>query len=62
MVGGNTLRVQTNDLTTQQTDTLGNKLAAAYGVSDSKVATSFIGATWGGDITTQAIRGLVILP
>jgi preprotein translocase subunit SecF len=60
VVGGNTLRVQTNDLTTQQTDTLGNKLAAAYNVPESKVATSFIGATWGGDITTQAIRGLVI--
>ena len=27
---------------------------------DKNVATSFIGATWGGDITTQAIRGLVI--
>jgi len=60
IVGGNTVRVQTNQLTTQQTDTLGNKLAAAYNVPSKNVATSFIGATWGGDITTQAIRGLVI--
>lgn len=60
VVGGNTVRVQTSLLTTKQTDALGDQLAAAYGVSDSKVATSFIGATWGGDITTQAIRGLVI--
>jgi len=60
VVGGNTVRVQTDQLTTTQTDTLGTELAKAYKVSDSHVATSFIGATWGGDITTQAIRGLVI--
>lgn len=59
-IGGNTVRVQANGLTTQQTDQLGTELAKAYNVTDDKVATSFIGATWGGDITTQAIRGLVI--
>ncbi|RKR74078.1 protein translocase subunit SecF [Frondihabitans australicus] len=60
VVGGNTVRIQANNLTTKQTDALGQKLADAYHVSDSKVATSFIGATWGGDITGQAIRGLVV--
>ncbi|GAA4668677.1 protein translocase subunit SecF [Frondihabitans cladoniiphilus] len=60
VVGGSTVRVQTNQLTTQQTDTLGNQLASAYHTDTKNVATSFIGATWGGDITTQAIRGLVI--
>jgi preprotein translocase subunit SecF len=60
IVGGDTVRVQTNQLTTTQTDELGQKLADAYKVNDKNVATSFIGATWGGDITTQAIRGLVI--
>lgn len=60
IVGGDTVRVQTNQLTTSQTDELGQKLADAYKVNDKNVATSFIGATWGGDITTQAIRGLVI--
>ncbi|ROQ41060.1 protein translocase subunit secF [Frondihabitans sp. PhB188] len=60
VVGGDTVRVQVNDLTTRQTDALGIKLAEAYNVQEKNVATSFIGATWGGDITTQAIRGLVI--
>jgi preprotein translocase subunit SecF len=60
VVGNDTVRVQANNLTTKQTDALGLKLADAYHVSDSKVATSFIGATWGGDITGQAIRGLVV--
>lgn len=59
-VGGDTVRVQTSQLTTQQTDQLGSELATAYNVPDKNVATSFIGATWGGDITAQAIRGLVV--
>ncbi|MGA1811727.1 protein translocase subunit SecF [Frondihabitans sp. 4ASC-45] len=60
IVGGDIVRVQVNELTTRQTDTLGLDLAKAYDVPEKNVATSFIGATWGGDITTQAIRGLVI--
>ncbi|AMM20914.1 preprotein translocase subunit SecF [Frondihabitans sp. PAMC 28766] len=60
VVGNNTVRVQANNLSTTQTDALGTKLAHAYHVSDNKVATSFIGATWGGDITGQAVRGLVV--
>ncbi|ARC56942.1 hypothetical protein AS850_07605 [Frondihabitans sp. 762G35] len=60
VVGGNTVRVQTEQLTTRQTDSLGTELAKAYDVPEKNVASSFIGATWGADITTQAVRGLVI--
>jgi preprotein translocase subunit SecF len=35
-------------------------LATAYDVPVTEVATSFIGATWGQDITGQALRALVV--
>ncbi|MCU1530025.1 MAG: preprotein translocase subunit SecF, partial [Frondihabitans sp.] len=45
-VAGTTVRVQTNQLTTRQTDALGTELAKAYDVPQKNVTTSFIGATW----------------
>lgn len=60
IVGGSTVRVQTDQLTTEETDALRVSLADAYGVSVDEVTSSFIGATWGADITTQALRALVI--
>lgn len=60
IVGGSTVRVQTDQLTTEETDSLRVSLADAYGVSVDEVTSSFIGATWGADITTQALRALII--
>ena len=60
IVGGSTVRVQTDQLTTEETDSLRASLADAYGVSVDEVTSSFIGATWGADITTQALRALII--
>lgn len=59
-LGGDSVRVQTDELDKTQTSTVQDALASAYGVPSDDVTTSFIGATWGQDITTQAIRGLVI--
>jgi preprotein translocase subunit SecF len=59
-LGGDSVRVQTDELDKTQTSTVQDALATAYGVPSDDVTTSFIGATWGQDITTQAIRGLVI--
>ncbi len=60
IVGGSTVRVQTDQLTTEQSDGLRADLADAYGVSIDEVTQSFIGATWGADITSQALRALLI--
>ena len=59
-VGGNALRVQTAELTDTQTNDLGSALAAAYGVAPTEVSSTFIGPTWGKDVTSAALRGLVI--
>lgn len=60
IVGGSTIRVQTDQLTTEETDAIRGQLADAYSVSLDSVTSSFIGASWGSDITGQALRALAI--
>ena len=60
IVGQNSeIRVQTDQLTSDQSVAIQQALAQAYKIKDSDVTTSFIGATWGQDITKQAITGLI---
>ena len=59
-VGTDTIRVQTSQLEATQTNDVAAALATAYDVPDDRVTSSFIGASWGADITGQAIKGLVI--
>ena len=59
-VGTDTIRVQTSQLEAAQTNDVAAALATAYDVPDDRVTSSFIGASWGADITSQAIKGLVI--
>ena len=59
-VGGDSIRIQTEQLTQEATLDLRESLADAYGVPVSQVTASFIGATWGQDVTNQALRGLVV--
>lgn len=60
IVGGDSVRVQTEQLTDQQTTELRSDLAEAYAVDVEQVTASFIGATWGQDITRQALIGLFV--
>ncbi len=60
VVGGSSLRIQTSQLSALKTDAVREALAKAYDVPDKNVASSFIGATWGSDITQNAVRGLII--
>jgi preprotein translocase subunit SecF len=60
IIGDHSVRIQTDQLTDAQTVEIKDALAKAYNVSNDKVTTSFIGATWGQDITRQAITGLIV--
>jgi preprotein translocase subunit SecF len=60
VVGQDSIRVQTERLDDAETDALRDELAAAYDVPASEVTSSFVGATWGADITRKALLGLVI--
>ena len=59
-LGESSIRVQTEQLTDAQTREIRNGLAAGYAVPVENVTSSFIGASWGQDITSQAIRGLLV--
>ena len=59
-VGKDGVQVQTNQLTAAETIKVTAALAKSYGVDPKNVTSSFIGATWGGDITQQAVIGLIV--
>lgn len=59
-VGASSVRVQTGDLTDDETDRLADALADAYDVPVNDVSSSFVGPSWGADVTGKALRGLVL--
>ncbi|WP_454083957.1 protein translocase subunit SecF [Georgenia sp. Marseille-Q6866] len=59
-VGSTSVRVQTEKLSTEQTDAVRQGLAEAYEVPEADVASTFIGPSWGQDITRQALVGLIV--
>jgi len=60
IVGDDSIRVQTSQLSTDESTQVRNALSEAYSVPTEQVASSFIGAAWGSDVTQQALRGLII--
>ncbi|GAB2679055.1 protein translocase subunit SecF [Thalassiella azotivora] len=60
VIGGSSVRIQTERLDDEQTDELRSQLAEAYDVPESSVTSSFVGPSWGQDVTRQAVTGLVI--
>jgi len=60
LVGQTDVRVQTEQLEDAESREVHTAIAEAYGVSESEVTASYIGASWGQDITRQALVGLVV--
>jgi preprotein translocase subunit SecF len=59
-LGESSMRVQTEQITDIETREVRVALAEGYGVPVENVTSSFIGASWGEDVTGQAIRGLIV--
>jgi len=59
IVGDNGVRVQTEQLSQAESREVTTALAEAYGVPESEVTSTFIGPTWGADVTRQTIVGLI---
>jgi preprotein translocase subunit SecF len=57
-VGKDAARVQTDQLTETKSQDVRQELADTFEVKRNDVSASFIGATWGADITGNALRGL----
>ncbi|UNX53275.1 protein translocase subunit SecF [Georgenia sp. TF02-10] len=59
-VGSGALRVQTAELTDEETQQVQQGLADAYGVPVTDVAATYVGPSWGQSVTAKALQGLVI--
>jgi preprotein translocase subunit SecF len=59
-VGTNSVRVQTSKLKNDsKNEAVVAALAKAYGVSEDQVSSTFIGPSWGADISRKALEGLI---
>ncbi|HZU94024.1 MAG TPA: protein translocase subunit SecF [Microbacterium sp.] len=54
------IRVQTDQMSDDETQKVSNALADAYGVEPDSVTSSFIGPAWGENVTKQSLWGLAI--
>jgi preprotein translocase subunit SecF len=59
-VGDDAVRVQTDQMTDAETREVTAALAEAYNVPLDQVSASFIGPSWGADVTRQSLWGLAI--
>ncbi|QAY61271.1 protein translocase subunit SecF [Microbacterium protaetiae] len=60
-VGSDGVRVQTDQMTPDETQAVSKALAQAFNVDvDKHVTASFIGPSWGADVTRQSLWGLAI--
>ncbi len=59
-IGDDAVRVQTDQMTDPETRAVTTALAEAYGVPEDQVSSSFIGPSWGQDVTRQSLWGLAI--
>jgi preprotein translocase subunit SecF len=55
-----TIRVQTAELTDDQTLQVANSLQESYGVSADQVTSSFVGPTWGESVSERMLIGLIV--
>ncbi|MBQ3359023.1 MAG: protein translocase subunit SecF, partial [Microbacterium sp.] len=60
VVNGDDIRVQTDQMTADETQQVTAALADAYGVDTAEVTSSFIGPAWGESVTRQSLWGLAI--
>ncbi len=54
------MRVQADELTDAQLPQAREALAQTYKVSTDAISQSFVGPTWGADVTRQAVIGLIV--
>jgi preprotein translocase subunit SecF len=60
VVGSKGVRVETGKLTDQQTTQVKESLAKAYAVPDTNVTSTFVGPSWGQDVTGKAVTSLLV--
>lgn len=59
-IASNTMQVQTDKLSDDQTLKVKDALKSAYGVTEEEITSTFVGPTWGQDVSRQAIIGFFV--
>jgi preprotein translocase subunit SecF len=59
-IGGDSVRVRTGEVTTEQSGQIVDALAEGYEVPVEDVTSSFIGPTWGEQVSQRALQGLLV--
>jgi len=59
-VGGDSLRIQTAELTADEVTEVKDGLAAAFDVDEAQITSAFIGPSWGQDVSSKALTGLLV--
>lgn len=59
-LGDHGIQLQTDELSNTQTHAVAKALASVYGVDVKEVSSTFIGPSWGADVTRQSLIGLVV--
>lgn len=60
IVGGDTIRIQTESLSTEKSNTVNNALAKAFGVTATDIKVQLVGPTWGDEVSKNAARALAV--
>ena len=60
LIGGSTVRVQTEKLTDTESAQVASALAKEFGVPEENVSSTFIGPSWGATVSQKALQALVI--
>ena len=59
-IAGDTMQVQTDRLSDNQTLKAKDALKSAYGVTEDHITSTFVGPTWGQDVSRQAVIGFIV--
>ncbi|MEV8144499.1 protein translocase subunit SecF [Specibacter sp. NPDC078709] len=59
-IAGDTMQVQTDRLSDDQTLAVKDALKTAYGVTEDHITSTFVGPSWGQDVSRQAIIGFIV--
>jgi preprotein translocase subunit SecF len=59
-IGDSTVRVQTGELTSEQSESARLALAEEFGVPEADVTSSFVGPSWGETVTERALIALAV--
>lgn len=60
VIGGDTVRVQTEALTSEESNTVSAALAESFGVAEAEVKVQLVGPTWGDEVSKNAARALLV--